>query len=105
MKPETADTTGVGVVLQPSFLPGFGASVDFYNIDIKGAIVALAAQSYVRLVESFPADTLADELDEAVVLRGGRAVAAAPALRRRGRPNFEELSHPCPAASPEPRPS
>ncbi len=47
LKPEKADTTGVGVVYQPAWLPGFGASVDFYNINIKGAIVSLNAQSYV----------------------------------------------------------
>jgi iron complex outermembrane receptor protein len=46
--PEKADTTGLGVVLQPTFFPGFGASVDYYNIKINGAIVALAAQDYVN---------------------------------------------------------
>jgi iron complex outermembrane receptor protein len=45
--PEKANTTGVGVVYQPAWLPGFGASVDFYNIDIGGAIVSLSAQNYV----------------------------------------------------------
>ena len=45
--PEKADETGVGVVLQPSFFPGFGASVDYYNIKINGAIVSLSAQNYV----------------------------------------------------------
>jgi len=34
-------------VFQPSFLPGFGASVDFFNIDIKDAIVTLGSQNYV----------------------------------------------------------
>jgi iron complex outermembrane receptor protein len=47
--PETADSTGLGVVLQPTFMPGFGASVDYYNIDISGAIVSLSAQTYVNL--------------------------------------------------------
>ena len=46
--PEKADTTGLGIVLQPQFFPGFGASVDYYNIKINGAIVALAAQDYVN---------------------------------------------------------
>jgi iron complex outermembrane receptor protein len=45
--PEKADETGLGVVLQPSFFPGFGASVDYYNIKINGAIVSLSAQNYV----------------------------------------------------------
>ena len=38
LKPEKADTTGIGVVLQPPWLPGFSASVDFYNINIKDAV-------------------------------------------------------------------
>ncbi len=42
--PEKADTTGFGVVLQPTFVPGFGASVDYYNIDIKGAVASLGSQ-------------------------------------------------------------
>jgi outer membrane receptor protein involved in Fe transport len=45
--PEKANTTGLGVVLQPSFLPGFGASADFFNIDISGAIVTVAQQTIV----------------------------------------------------------
>ncbi|MCA0202517.1 MAG: TonB-dependent receptor [Proteobacteria bacterium] len=45
--PEKADTTGVGVVLQPTFLPGFGASVDYYNIDIKGALATLSNQELI----------------------------------------------------------
>jgi len=47
LTPEKADTTGLGIVFQPSFLPGFGASVDFFNIDIKDAIVTLGSQNYV----------------------------------------------------------
>lgn len=47
LAPEKANTTGFGVVVQPSFLPGFGASVDYYNIDISGAIVTLNAQVYM----------------------------------------------------------
>jgi len=47
LKPEKADTTGIGVVLQPTFLPGFGASVDYYNINIKGAVATLGSQRIV----------------------------------------------------------
>lgn len=48
LKPEEADTWGVGVVLQPSFVPGFAASVDYYNIDIKDAISSVNAQTIVN---------------------------------------------------------
>lgn len=36
--PETATTWTVGAVLTPAFLPGFSASVDYYNIKVKDAI-------------------------------------------------------------------
>src|SRR5690606_18998930 len=47
LDPEEADTTGIGVVYRPSWLPGFGASVDYYEIEIDGAIVSLSNQAYV----------------------------------------------------------
>jgi len=48
LKPEKADSTGVGVVLQPHFLPGLSASVDYWNVRIKGAIGTLVAQQVVN---------------------------------------------------------
>lgn len=47
LTPEKADTTGVGLVLTPAFLPGFAASVDYYTINIKDAIASLSSQQYV----------------------------------------------------------
>ncbi|MBO9713315.1 MAG: TonB-dependent receptor [Sphingomonas sp.] len=47
LTPEIADTLGLGVVLQPSFIPGFNASVDYYNIDIKDAIGSITPQETV----------------------------------------------------------
>ncbi|SNS94564.1 TonB-dependent Receptor Plug Domain [Sphingomonas laterariae] len=46
---ETAKTTTAGVVLQPTFLPGFTASVDWYNIKIKSAITTVTAQRLADL--------------------------------------------------------
>jgi outer membrane receptor protein involved in Fe transport len=43
LKPEAADTYTVGVVYQPSFLPGFNASVDYFNIMIEDAIGSVGA--------------------------------------------------------------
>ena len=45
--PEKSDYTGVGVVLQPSFVPGFNASVDYWNLDISGAIGTLTTQQII----------------------------------------------------------
>ena len=41
LKPETADTTDLGVVSTPTFFPGFSASVDYYNIHIRNGIGSL----------------------------------------------------------------
>ncbi len=47
LKPEIADTFTGGVVYQPSWLPGFSATVDYYNIDLKDAVSSLTAQQTV----------------------------------------------------------
>lgn len=47
LTPEIADTLGLGVVFQPTFIPGFNASVDYYNIDIKDAIGSITPQETV----------------------------------------------------------
>ncbi len=38
LKPETADTKSFGIVLTPSFLKGFSATVDYYDIEISDTI-------------------------------------------------------------------
>ncbi len=42
--PEKADTTGIGAVFSPTFLPGFQASADYFNINIKNAIGTVGRQ-------------------------------------------------------------
>ncbi|WP_164857130.1 TonB-dependent receptor plug domain-containing protein [Sphingomonas crocodyli] len=48
LKPEKADSLGLGVVLKPSFIPGFAASVDYYNIKIEDAIQTVTAAALVN---------------------------------------------------------
>ena len=45
VKPEEADTWTAGVVLQPDFLSGLSLSVDYYNIEIAGAISTVGTSS------------------------------------------------------------
>ena len=45
LKPERSQTTEVGIVWQPDFIPGFQASVDYYRIGISKVIFALGQQS------------------------------------------------------------
>jgi outer membrane receptor protein involved in Fe transport len=47
LKPESADTFTGGAVFQPTFVPGFRASVDYYHIKIKDVIAQLTAQVIV----------------------------------------------------------
>ena len=47
LKPEIADTWTAGVVLQPGFLPGFSASVDWFNIKVKNAIQGIGADTII----------------------------------------------------------
>ena len=42
--PEKADTYVLGAVYQPSWLDGFALSVDYYDVQIKGAISTLGVQ-------------------------------------------------------------
>lgn len=44
LNPEEADTTTIGLVYQPAWLDGFQTSIDFYDIQIEGAIGTLAPQ-------------------------------------------------------------
>ena len=44
LKPEKSQTTNVGLVWQPDFIPGFQASIDYYRIQVKGAISSLGLQ-------------------------------------------------------------
>lgn len=45
---ETAKTRTVGVVLRPRFLEDFSLSVDYYNIDLRGAIDSFPAQTIIN---------------------------------------------------------
>jgi iron complex outermembrane recepter protein len=47
LQPEIADTYTVGAVLTPTFLPGFSASVDYFNIKVQDAIGGIGADTIV----------------------------------------------------------
>jgi len=48
LKPEISNTITYGVVVQPSFVHGLTASVDYYDIKINGAIATLTAQNLLN---------------------------------------------------------
>jgi iron complex outermembrane receptor protein len=47
LRPEKADTFTAGIVFQPSFIQGFRASVDYYDIEIDDVITQFGAQLLV----------------------------------------------------------
>ena len=47
LTPEKADTLGLGLIYRPSFVPGLGFSVDYYDIEINDAIGTVVAQDVV----------------------------------------------------------
>lgn len=47
LKPEIADTIGIGFVLTPSFLPALSLSVDYWEIDMTDAIQGVSSQQVV----------------------------------------------------------
>ena len=47
LQPETATTRTIGMVLQPRFLRGFNATIDWWDIKLKGAISRIGAQAIV----------------------------------------------------------
>jgi iron complex outermembrane recepter protein len=48
LTPEKADTYTAGFVFQPSFLPNFVASVDYYDIKIQNTITSLTSNTIVN---------------------------------------------------------
>ena len=47
LTPEEADTTTFGFTYQPGWLPGFGASFDYYDISIKDTLASAGAQDTI----------------------------------------------------------
>ncbi len=54
LREETAKTWTAGVVLQPSFLPGFQFTADWYNIELENAINTPSAQTLAELCVDQP---------------------------------------------------
>ena len=49
LRPEVAKTWTAGVLLRPRFIPGFNASIDWYDINLKDAINTVAAGDLANL--------------------------------------------------------
>jgi iron complex outermembrane receptor protein len=54
LETEKADTFTAGIVLRPSFLPGFSLTLDYYDIELEDAIQFFTAQSIVDKCYDLP---------------------------------------------------
>ncbi|MDF0542936.1 TonB-dependent receptor [Sphingobium sp. H39-3-25] len=70
LKPEKADTLGIGAVFKPRFLDGFTASVDYWSINVKGAISIIAAPDVLQLCFNGTAPELCNNITRAAPLPG-----------------------------------
>lgn len=55
---ERSDSVTLGVVIQPSFIPGFSLSADYYDINVKGIISTVTPQQIVN--QCYDSPTLAN---------------------------------------------
>src|SRR5205814_2193821 len=44
LKPERSQTTSIGLVFQPEFIPGFQMSVDYFRVRVQGVVAAFSPQ-------------------------------------------------------------
>lgn len=51
---ESADQLTLGAIFEPRFLPGFAASVDYFDINVKNVIVSPSAQAIVNSCYDLP---------------------------------------------------
>jgi outer membrane receptor protein involved in Fe transport len=72
LAPEVAKTYGVGVIATPRFLPGLALSVDYFDIQLDGAISSLTAQT---LIDQCYIQTIADACTF-ISTTGGRGVTS-----------------------------
>ena len=72
LKAEEARTWTAGVVLRPRFLPGFTASVDWYDIKLKGAISTPSAQELAELCVDQP--SIANQFCAAITRTRGTGI-------------------------------
>ncbi|MDP3675309.1 MAG: TonB-dependent receptor [Novosphingobium sp.] len=51
LRPEIAKSLSAGIVIQPNAMPGFSLSIDYYDVDLKGAIQTINTDLAARACE------------------------------------------------------
>jgi iron complex outermembrane receptor protein len=88
LSPETATTKTLGLVYSPAWLPGFSASVDYFDIQVNNRITGVSAgyelgQCYVQNVASFCGKFKRDPIT-GMIIALDRGNANLGAMRTRG---------------------
>ena len=80
LEPETADTLTVGAVFSPSFLPGVTLALDYWDIQLEGAIVNLPGDTIAAFC--YDSDSLANAFCDALSFHpdGNFNIITAPKL-------------------------
>lgn len=60
--PEEADATGIGIIYQPSYVPGLAFSVDYYDVFVDGVIDFIGAQDVADACLVFNVQRYCDNL-------------------------------------------
>jgi len=60
LKPEEADTRTLGMIFQPARAPGLQMSIDWYEINLDGAVGQLGSQAIVDECWNFPTSSACD---------------------------------------------
>jgi outer membrane receptor protein involved in Fe transport len=76
LKPEVSDTRTVGIVFTPTFLSGFSATVDYYNINVakyisSGVVNGSTSQIYLDGCYAATANAASKALTCSSIVRGG----------------------------------
>ncbi|PHS43774.1 MAG: hypothetical protein COB03_19145 [Alteromonas sp.] len=62
VNPEEANSWGAGVVIRPSFLEGFSATIDYYDVEIDGVISYVTADSTAEYCVEFGVQRYCDNM-------------------------------------------
>ena len=62
VSPEEAESWGAGIVLRPSFLEGFSASIDYYDVEIEGVIGFVTADFTAEYCVEFGVQQYCDNM-------------------------------------------
>jgi outer membrane receptor protein involved in Fe transport len=90
LKAEASDTITFGAVLTPSFIPGLSASIDYYSVDVKGAIATFGGSAQGVLNNCY-ADSNPSDPNCLAIHRDSSGAIAAPTYINLGQTNLNSL--------------